>query len=516
VGLTFADLMTAESVATIRARLAANLATAGAPVASWAPSSAGGAENLRLDAVAGAMQQLMAQRIANIVNGRILSLASDPPGGPPFLTYLGKKFYKLDKRDATSTIQNVALYVPAGVSVNYTFNPGDLWVRSNNSGHRYRSITGGSLNGQNTFPNVASGRVTVGVDNPLMLQFQAENPGSAYDDKAGDITTMVTAKAGVRCVNVAPSDFMPSPARCNGTSTGTVTPYLALPAPAPASIRIQIVTTGDVGHATFKWSFDGGLTWNGAIVMAPIITLSASNGVSAQVQFADNASAGAVSSFIAGDIFTALLGSAILQQGNDAETDAAFRQRCRNRWPALSLVPTAAVVNLWAHEASPEIARVFADADPNTPGGMLVTVASSAGTASPAAVSAVEDYIVPRLLGYQGVAAASGFSSPAETVRVSSALPFNVKTGGVVQVPRAQLAAAQLAWVNAWNEYLIGLPIGGQPGAVVEMAVLEQTLADSGAVEASGLTLNGGSVDITVTNQQVAVASTSTITWQPI
>ena len=337
---------------------------------------------------------------------------------------------------------------------------------------------------------------------------------------------MVTARAGVRCVNIPTADYTPVPAACNGTSTGTVSARFDSPGVAPpfGSIRAAVTATGNIGTGMVKVSTDGGLNWSISFVIPSVVNIVQSIGQpSADLSFANKGSP----SFIAGDIFTMFLGDPILQRGSDAETDAAFRRRCGNRWPALSPIPVAATVDLWAHDASDEVAKVAVDADPNTSGGMLVTIASATGPASPAAQIAVGDYITARLWGYKGVPApvTAGFTSPQETAIVASALAFSVTAGGTVRVPKAQLVPAQVAANVAWNAYLADLPLGAQPGSVVERAKLAQILADAGAIDMptaySTLTLNGVAADLVTPKGHVAVPVAGvtlidTITWQPV
>jgi hypothetical protein len=513
VGLSFADLLTQESISVIRARLVAALKDDGFPTDSWAPSSAGGVENMRLDLAAG-VGAYMPPRIVAFVNGRILPLATGD-----YLKALGARFYGLGKRDPSKTIENLALYA-VGSGGSYTFQPGDLWVRSDATGHRYQSITGGQFSPANTGPPTP-----VFPGNPLMLQFEAELAGAAYSDPAGTITTLVTARAGVRCINIAPADF--TDAIVNGPSSGKVIAKFATPGLAPAfsSIRVAIETTGMVGSAAFSYSIDGGVTWvDGGPVAASITIPASSLGTGgALVTFANST---VNPSFIAGDTFTMFLGDPILQRGHDAESDIAFRRRCANRWPSLSDVPVAATIDLWAHEASPEVDKVSVDADPNTSGGILVIVASATGPASAAAQIAVEDYIAPRLRGYQGVPApaTTGFTSPAESVIVSSAEAFDVIASGPVRVPKAQLATAQVTANNNWNDYLASLPLGGQLAAVIELAELAKILADAGAIDIpdayANLLLNGVSADLVIPAGLVAVPAPgqsllTSIVWIP-
>ncbi len=513
--LNLADLLTQESIATIRARMATALAADGFPVASWAPSAAGGVENMRLDMSAG-IGVYLPPRIVDIVNGRILPLASGD-----YLKALGARFYGLTKREATFTIENVALYA-VGTPGQYSFQPGDLWVSSPGTGNRYQSIDGGSFSAANTGPPTQDFPA-----NPLMLRFQAEAAGSKYADVAGTITTMVTARAGVRCVNVPPAAY--TPATVNGPSTGTMVANAAPFVDPVTSVRVRIDESGDVAGsptAMISTSTDGGVSWSQSRPIGPTVAVGQIGPRAAILTFANS---GVSPSFVAGDVYTTLKADAILQRGADAESEEAFKRRCSNRWPTLSDVPVAATIDLWCHEASPEVAKVITEADQNS-GGVRITIASSTGPASPAAQIAVEDYVNARLWGYRDVPGPTSPSfagpglSPAETALAISAAPFDVIATGPVRVPKGIIATAQVAANNAWNVYVADLPLGGQEGAVVELAKLAQILADAGAIDVptmfSALKINGASADATIPVGQVSVPAPgtsllTTLTWIP-
>jgi|SRR6185312_11219142 len=503
---TFADLRTAETVATIRQRLVDRLTAAGVPVSSWAPSSTGGVENLRLDMVANGMAALAAQRIAQAVTGRLLPTAvaaaaaeTTPAVATLLLKKLGRDFYKLPMRDATYTIQNMR-FSTIGTPSSYTFAPGELTVRADATGNLYTNVEGGQLQPGGT----------------LDLPCQAEKPGSSYDDPAGTVTTMVTARAGVVCTNVAPADF--TAARSALGSSGGMAASFTTPGVRPtfASVRVRITRGGQIGFAYYQLSTDGGATWvNGGTIQPTIVV---PGGVTLRF------TAGAAPSFLTGDIFTTFLGDALLQRGADAETPVAFGTRCSYRWRALSDVPTEDKIALWTHQASQEVERVWSEADPNIPGGILVTIASSSGPASPQALVAVEDFISARLLGYQGVAAAPGFTSLQETVQVSSAIRHEVFPLGLAYVPRAKIAAAQAGSAKGWDAYLRSIPIGGQKGAVVRAAVLEDILSDNGVEDAVSIQIADRAPsltsDLVLAKNEVAVMAAgqtiaNTIGWIP-
>jgi integrase len=104
---------------------------------------------------------------------------------------------------------------------------------------------------------------------------------------------------------------------------------------------VQVVAPGEIGTGTFRYSTDGGKTWvNGGVIPGTFVipggvTLAFTNGTAP--------------SFIIGDILTVFLGDAILQRGADAETPAAFGERCSNRLggrPARQRSPPAASLPL--------------------------------------------------------------------------------------------------------------------------------------------------------------------------
>lgn len=498
---TLADLRTPQTQAVIRARLIAALAGRGLPTAAWTPTASGGVENTALDMVAGALAQLVGAKMAQAASGRFLDLAAGDE-----LTYLAKHFYLLDRNVATFTVQNVKLFSVPTAPAN-SFAPGELWVRANTTGNRYVNIDPIELPPGKLPPNGLSAR------------FQAELPGASYSDPAGTIDTMVTAPAGISCANARPSDYLP--ARLSGTSTGTIDvegqddDHVAPPVNSVVQIRID--ASGDVGAGGFSFKLGDGPWTSGG----PITNVFFAPGPSGDWFIDGNriifTNGTAPPSFIAGDVFTFLRADAILQQGADAETDESLRGRCRARWTSLSLVPTQGLVALWAQQASPEVHKISSDADPQTPGGIVVTIASSAGPASGQAQFDVAEYIAARLRGFKGVPASAVAGSAEETVVVKSAVGRQITPGGVVTVARAKLAATQQASDIAWDAYLRGLDLG----ATVILAELEQALLDAGALTYSGITLNAVNQNVQLAANEIAVPAdgtslTKNLSWKPI
>lgn len=504
--LTLADLTTPQTASTIRARIIARLQAAGVPTDDWAPSDAGGVENSRVDMLAAALSEILGQRIADITSGRFVET-----GTGAWLTYYAQKFYDLTRNLATRTIQNVWL-TSLSTASDYDFAPDEVVVKSEATGNNYRNLD----------------RIVLPPGKTLKgIRFQAEFPGSSFADAEGSITRMVTAPAGVSCINKPEKDF--TDAKVTGNSTGKISGVFATKTvvdqslgkqgssgsgvttivpirPSFKSIRFRIDAFGEIGSGSFSYSIDGAEWVSGGVISTkfelpisggPIFTFT--NGVAP--------------SFIQQDIFTLLVADAILQNGTDEESDESLRTRCRARWSTLSDVATEGTIALWAQLASPEVDKVIVDADPNTPGGILVVVASHAGPASAAAVLAVQDFISARL-HYKGVPAATGFTSPEERALVTSATARPITPAGIVDVKRDQLSSVQVAAEKNWQAYLRTLPIGG----IVRLAELEQAVMDAGAQDFQGATLNGSAANLQLAHGEVAteaVALLTALTWRP-
>lgn len=508
--LTYANLRTPEGQAVIAARIRQYLTDGGLPVASWAPAPVG-LENLRIEAVAGAVAALMDKRVAAIARGRNLATATDVSvadgGDGPWLSYLGQEVYRLAKRGKTKTVKWVALYSTAGATQPaLNFQPGDLIVRSTVTGNQYRNVDAGTLTGANTAPVLSYAGAA------LALRFEAEEAGASYADAASTLTEMVTARAGVQCVNIRPVQF--EEAIVLGTSGGRVagafTNPIGVGVPPYGSVVVRIDASGDVGGGLWSYLIPGA-GWVSGGPLAPSTFLPGGT----TVLMTD----GAVSpSFRAGDLFVLLVGSDTATQGADDESDAHFAQMCRNRHTQVTRVPLAGALELLARAASDEVERVVVDADPDTPGLVVLTLASAVGPASPGACKAVQAFVAARLMGYQGVGASAVAIAPEERAVAVSATTFPVTASGVVYCSRDVMAQVKVAADRAWIRYLGSVPIGGDRDAVVRLAELEQAIADAGADDVDDAALNGVAANLTVPAGQVAVVAPATslatsMTW---
>ena len=472
----------------IRARVMSGLQGAGFPTSDWAPTAQGGLESGIVDMAAGAIADLVGAGLGAAIDGGFLDLAAGD-----WLTFLAQQFFLLDRNPATKTVQAITLICSRAAGP-YTVQPGELVV-----------IGAGSITGANRYRNTEGGTIPSGAgtaDVPaVVLQFEAENPGSAYDDAPGTVVTLVTSFPGVAVKNSRILTPSPAALMTGSASTGQIFPS-ATPGFTPSAERYRLLITVSGQGATAPFaqcmlSLDDGKTYQGPFFADAVVDLVDGS----RITFVDSPFTNP--SFVAGDVFF-WANTSILAQGSDEESDARLAARCRARWLTLSDVPTSGTVELWAKAAAPEVARVRVLADPNAALKMLVYLGSSAGRASPGTVVAVQEYITARL-------------EPPEAANVFSVDTRAVAVTGNVKVPRLKLADVQTAAEKNWTAYLASLDIGG----TVRLAELEQAVMDAGALDYSSLALTGGAPNLTLGTSEVAVppdGSTllNALLWEPV
>jgi len=503
---TLAQLLTPETQASVRARLIANLSAAGFPVSDWAPTGSGGIENALVDGIAGTIARYAGGLAASAARIGFLDYANGAE-----LAFHAAHRMMLTKSLATRTRISVRLTSTTDAPP-YNLVPGQL-IFAGLTGNHYISVTGGLLAPGGT----------------LYVQADAENAGSAYFEPDKTInsdaspSTFVTPLPGVTALNVPPTVWTTPKLAGNSAGTMTVVPgllsntstLLGLPAPPIpfTSVLVRITADGDIGSGAFNYSIDNGVTWaNGGPFQQ---TVQIAGGFLA---LSFRAAPGVSPSFLAGDGWSFQLATATLIQGNDDETDDALKARCRARWPSLADVPTESKIALWAQQASPRVGQVLADADPNVPGQVRVIVAGARGGVDSAAAADVQDFIVARLLGYKAVPRVSGQPIIGEQVVVIPATPRPISAIGKAFVPRDAVQEIQQAALAKWLSVLASVRIAG----VVRLSDLEQIIMDAGAVAVENLALSGGTPNVQLAAQEIAVPpndGTSIITslgWAPV
>lgn len=165
----------------------------------------------------------------------------------------------------------------------------------------------------------------------------------------------------------------------------------------------------------------------------------------------------------------------ITTQGRNRETDQEARARAMLKWPALSVGAVEDSYKLWATEASDNVTRTKVRASPTVAGQVDVYLAGPGGPVDGATVTAVEDYIAPRvpLTSVSNVQSATGVPVSV-TATVYVAAGFSASVGvGVAQ----NLSALAQGGLNTNLERLEGIPIGG---AVYMTALIEQMMLPAG------------------------------------
>jgi hypothetical protein len=472
--LTLAQLLTPQNLDTIRTRLLATFQGAGFPaITEWQPK--GGVEMGFVTMVGSSIADLIAADLPDIIAGGFLGKAAGK-----WLDLLAETVYLLERVSATKTTFDMDLLV-GPTATTYTWAVGDVEIIAP-SGNRYRSTTAG----------------TGKPGSFATLSFEAEAEGASYNDNPGIVEMeLVTTFAGVT-VRAAAPPF--SPVTHTGVSTGQLIPSAVSAGPA-GSYVIRIDTTGDAGAARASLQIDGG-AWNaiGLLQATSVIVF----GISLRVL---NGS-GTPSSFVAGDRFTfSVPGGASYVPGSDAETDSSLAQRCRLRWPSLSLNPTDGVFELWALFACPAATRIHVApdlaSDPTAiPGRVRMRTADSSGPLDPSGLDKINAYIGPKM----GLLD-SFLALPAV---VAAIVPF-----GSVLVTPSSVVAVQQAAEKGWAAYLGQIPLGG----IVEIAVFEQILMDAGAIDVGtdlALSLNEFPDNVHLAPGEVPVSSgslTSLIEW---
>lgn len=419
---------------------------------------------------------------------------------PDWVDLLAEQWYDLARVEATFTVQRCRVSCTAGAGPQ-TVNPGFIaWNPL--TGNRY--IYGG---------------LAVAVPDGLSadIDLTAESPGAKYNDAAGTIIEIVTPLPGLSITN-PPTTFGGlgvAPAAKKGGSnagTGTVTPSTGGTPALSRQFIITVTATGAAG-STGSVSIDtieGSVTTTTTVAPIPA-TYSAGDAVS--LAFANGAGVG----FVVGDAHTFQTpGTPIIQQGSDDETNDSVVARCLGRWPSLGLNNVTDKYVLWVRQCSLDngygIEKVAVRPSATVAGQVDVTIATASGTASGTVVTAVQNYINAR----------SGIT---EKGNVIAAATLDIVPSGMVTVRNADIAAVKTAADSAWRLYIQSLAIGGDvatgtPG-VVRLGELVQALMDAGAIDYSGLQLNGAAVNKALTTSQVATIGSggdlsTALTWTAV
>jgi hypothetical protein len=480
------DLLVPRDRTTIEAILLSTLQAESFPVTDW---YAGGVARTILKMIATGLLD-RETLIGYIAAGGYLDLAAtltDPNGTPieDWLELLAQQQYDIERAVATFAQKRITLTCTTGPGP-YTRAAGQL-IAVSQAGNYYRNTD----------------EVTIPDGGSVVATFQAETPGAGVTDLTGTIDELSSPLPGVSIVDTqakfsTPVEFINGTGSIAASCAGT---------PSPArTIKVAITQTGraDDNSAYFTVTVysDGTITTSAPAAMGATATTGDTT-----LTFTDGA--GATNSFITGDVwYVSTPGEPTIQNGTDQESPAVLAQRCRDRWPALSAIPTEGKYASWIRTASVEnslgVSRV-ATAPSETIAGVLdIYVADQTGTATPETITTLQEYIDLRTVDI-------------EQAVVMAAAGLGVTVTGTVTVRRGGMATVMAAAKTAWDAYLATVPIGGEsPNGVVRIGKLWQVLMDSGAYDAVGLEINSAATDLELDPDQVPTAlsdGTDNLTW---
>jgi hypothetical protein len=496
---TLTELLLAKTRDEREAQLLAMLNTAGFPVTDWYVGAVG---RTLLKMVTTGLQAFD-DLVPSIASGGFLGPFTVGTKTYPTRDWLELKAaqdYDLIPAPAVAAKQRITLYHQVGTGPTIVGSVGQFTAISRDR-RLYSNITTGT---------VPSGTLT---PSKITLDFQAESAGAVYNgDLTGSIVALVTPLPGLIIVN-EPLSFggtdSSNRASRNGTGTGTVTPSETVAGVAPTPSRtftLTITNAGQVTAAVGSLVIDDGTNAPTIVPLSPIpATYAAGGGVT--ITFANGAQN---PSFIVGDVYTFQApGSPIITPGSDAESSDSLRTRCRGRWPSLSDVPTEDRYAGWIRQASIDsgygVTKITVNPSVTIAGQVDIRVATSAGAVPGGVVTALQTYVDLR----DGIV---------DLANVASAVNDPITAGGTVTVKSSIAVAAKAAAKASWETYISELPIGGELslGRVVVLEELTQALMDAGALDVTGLTLNGVAANKALTSIQVATAANSidtALTW---
>ena len=445
---TLSDLLTTQTAQQIFSTLLGYYQAAGFPTTSWQPM---GVERTRLMAFATAMADVSANYIPAIAGGGYVDTATGD-----WLRLLAAQQYGISYTPAGFTSGAMVLTSSAAAPT-YTINAGDLIAVVAATGNRYINTTGGTLSPSSS----------------LSLTFKAEFAGAKYADPSNSAITLVSPLPGVTVTN--PSSTYSSVAKI-GSGTGTLTL-----SGTPVGGHQVVVLINSSGSAT-------GCTWSYSLDGAPYVSVGSAasyviSSVGIVITLVDG---GSGTSFAAGDTHTfACPGSWVTAQGNDIESDAALAARCRARWATLSSVPTSNLYYLLATShptVGSQITQVVVVPDAVIGSQVNVIVAGPAGALPLGVVGQLSDWMTWRV-------------PLTERVVVSTPSTLAITLAGTVTVKAASLSTAQTAISTALTAYVNSVGING---TIRLAAIIEQIMLVSGAVDCSGITINGSAANLTL------------------
>jgi hypothetical protein len=502
MSITLTELLSPRNRATLEAMLTAVLQEAtiegqpgtSFPVTDWIPGSLE-RTNLKMT-VTGLLDR--EDTIKMLTASGFLDLAAtlvDADGNPVegWMELLAEQWYARTRNQATYTRQLLTLTCTTGPGP-YTRAAGEIIARSPVTGNRYT--------------NEAS--VTIPDGGSVTAIFKAEGPGSSYVDATATIIDLVTpGLPGVTITNAATPTGVPA-SYITGSGSLAVTSTVFMTTAGTVKLAFTAGGRADDHTAAFTCSVYQGTD----IAVTGPHTAAATFSLGDLVIGLTDGASGTQSFNVGDEWIVGIPGTPLLQAGADKEPLAVLAQRCRDRWPELSPIPTGnryeGMVRQCETEQHLGVVKVTARPSDTIAGVENIYIAGSTSTATPAQVSAVQTYV-------------SVHVGQVDAGNVIAATDLPIELAGIAKCRRGTLTAVQDAADVAWAAYIASLGIGGeQPEGLVRLLELENVLHDAGVYTTSGLSLNGAAADVSLTDLQCATLDDTYglprtgLTWQEV
>lgn len=485
------DLLRPHTAQDEEASLLSVLKSVGFPTADWAtdPQNAG----VLLSRAIAASLAAASANIPAVAAGGHAFLAAEL-SDPAWLDLHGEGLYNLRRARATYTKQLCAIHVDEGFGP-VTINPG---------------FTARAQGTKNVY-SYQGAPVTIEDNSTADLEFTAGSTGSMFADPVNTLTEVVTSLPGVSINNPArPFGRLSGPgASSNAANRGSGS---VVPSGTPTLARIfSIIVTGTgsvgiSGSVRIEWQQDDTIS---SVTLSPIPS-SYLVGDGVTLTFADGVGAG----FLREDRHAfETLASAITANGVDDESNKSYVARISGRWPSMGRNIVASKYETWVRECSIEnalgIEKVTVSASVTVAGQTDITIATATGSPAGPMLRTVQEFLNAR-------------TGHADTASVAGAVNVPIRLAGNVFVKAAEAAEAKAAADDAWRAYVSLLPIGGDlamgfPG-VLRLSDLTHVLMDAGAIDVSGITVNGAAANLALALDRVAVipagqAPSTALTW---
>lgn len=440
------------------------------PISNWEPIAP--SWNLILaDAIA--LSDLSLTEAQVTAGGYTQSWITPPPWGAPpdgYCDLLSQNFYNRSRIPGAYTTGIVVL-ANAGTAARTIVPQGMLFQTA--AGQQFTNTTGGSLAGGGT----------------LAVTVQAVDVGAAYNNVPTYVTPLfpggnyLTTIVSPTLPGVTVTNPLNNSPTCLHTGTGPNSIGFTGTPSSEFSVIFRIETAGALGTSTYSSSTDGGNTF---VVQG----VTAGSGQTINGMTASFPSG----TYAEGDTYSFSTGW-ITGYGSDTQTSLSLATADQNQWTELAPSSPAGTYQNWASEASPEVVECFVSPSPTVPGQVnLVLVGQNNGPVSLAAITAVINYITPRL----------GID---DSISVASVIPITVAVtagpGGTISIHTAQAAQVYAAVAAA----LFKLQETIVPGGTLFHSTVLATIAEiPGVISITDpLYLNGADQDIPLLTNEVVL-----------